>query len=40
MVSDGRVTSVGLRLPEEDEPPQTPWGRIKRLARRLASRFG
>jgi cell volume regulation protein A len=40
MASDGRVTSVGLRLPEEDEPPPTLWGRLKRLARRLASRFG
>jgi potassium/hydrogen antiporter len=34
-VSNGRVTSVGLRLPEDDEPPATPLARLKKAARDL-----
>jgi len=39
-VVDGRVTSVGLRLPEEDEPAPTVWGRLKIIGRRLLARLG
>jgi cell volume regulation protein A len=39
-VVDGRVASVGLRLPEEDDPPATLVERLKRLARRARSYFG
>jgi potassium/hydrogen antiporter len=39
-VADGRVTSVGLRLPEEPEPPPTWQGRITRLWRRLLAYLG
>jgi hypothetical protein len=34
-VSKGRVTSVGLRLPEDDEPPATIVGKVKKTARDL-----
>ena len=37
-VSDGRVTSVGLRLPESEEVPRTIAAQLKRLARDLWSR--
>ena len=39
-VADGRVSSVGLRLAEDDTPPATISGRIKKLARDLWKRFG
>ena len=39
-VVDGRVSSVGLRLPEEDEPAPTVWGRLKIIGRRLLARLG
>jgi len=39
-VLDGQVTSVGLRLPEEEAPPLTLWGRLKTIARRLRTRLG
>jgi cell volume regulation protein A len=39
-VQDGRVTSVGLRLPEEDEEPVTLGARVKKIARDLWKRFG
>jgi len=39
-VSDGRVTSVGLRLPESEEVPRTIAAQLKRLARDLWSRGG
>jgi cell volume regulation protein A len=39
-VVDGRVTAVGLRLPEEEEPASTVWGRLKIIARRLAAWLG
>ena len=39
-VTDGRVTSVGLRLADEDEPPATGAARLKRNARNLWKRFG
>jgi cell volume regulation protein A len=38
-IVDGRVTAVGLRLPEEEEPAPTLWGRLKRMARRLTARL-
>jgi cell volume regulation protein A len=34
-VSDGRVTSVGLRLPEDEAPPAGVRGRLKQAARDL-----
>ena len=37
-VADGRVTSVGLRLPEEDEEPATLSARLKKTARALWAR--
>jgi cell volume regulation protein A len=38
-VQDGRVTSVGLRLADDEaEPPASRWGRIKQAARRLLAR--
>jgi cell volume regulation protein A len=39
-VVDGRVTAVGLRLPEEDEPVPSLWGRLTTFARRLLARLG
>jgi cell volume regulation protein A len=39
-VSDGRVTSVGLRLPETEPQPATLAARMKRVARDLWSRGG
>ena len=39
-VTDGRVTSVGLRLADDDEPPATGAARLKRSARNLWKRFG
>jgi cell volume regulation protein A len=39
-VSDGRVTSVGLRLPETEAAPPTVATRLKTLARDLWSRGG
>jgi cell volume regulation protein A len=39
-VVDGRVTAVGLRLPEEEEPAPTVWGRLKLIARRLTAWLG
>jgi potassium/hydrogen antiporter len=39
-VADGRVTSVGLRLPEEEPPPPTLWECLKRAVRRLSAWFG
>ena len=39
-VADGRVTSVGLRLPEDDEPPATFAARFTRAARDLWQRLG
>jgi cell volume regulation protein A len=39
-VADGRVTSVGLRLAEDDAPPTTLAAALKKVARDLWSRFG
>ena len=41
-VTDGRVTSVGLRLAEEGdaELPASRWGRLQRAVRRLLARLG
>ena len=39
-VNEGRVTSVGLRLPEDDEEPATLTARLKKAARDLWARFG
>jgi potassium/hydrogen antiporter len=39
-MANGRVTSVGLRLAEDDTPPATISGKIKKLARDLWKRFG
>jgi cell volume regulation protein A len=39
-VADGRVSSVGLRLAEDDAPPANLAARVKRIARDLWSRFG
>ena len=39
-VVDGQVTSVGLRLPEEEARPLTLWGRLKTIASRLRTRLG
>jgi cell volume regulation protein A len=41
-VTDGRVTSIGLRLVDEelDEKPATFLGKIKRVWRRLSARLG
>jgi cell volume regulation protein A len=39
-ITDGRVTSVGLRLPEDDEQPATLAGRLKKIANDLWARFG
>jgi potassium/hydrogen antiporter len=39
-VNEGRVTSVGLRLPEDDEQPATLSAKLKKAARDLWSRFG
>jgi cell volume regulation protein A len=41
-VTDGRVTSVGLRLAEDGElaQPSSWWGRLKQAARRLLARLG
>ncbi len=39
-VSKGRVTSVGLRLPEDDEPPTTVAAKLKKAARDLWARLG
>ena len=38
-VANGRVTSVGLRLPEVDEEPTTLLARLKKAARDLWARF-
>jgi hypothetical protein len=39
-VTNGRVTSVGLRLPEDDEQPTTALARLKQAARNLWKRIG
>jgi cell volume regulation protein A len=39
-VADGRVVSVGLRLPEEEAPPPTLRDRLKAMVRWLRARFG
>ncbi len=39
-VNRGRVTSVGLRLPEDDEPPATLAGKLGKAARDLWARLG
>jgi cell volume regulation protein A len=39
-VADGRVTSVGLRLPEDDEEPVTGLAKLKKIARDLWKRLG
>ena len=39
-VANGRVSSVGLRLAEDDTPPTTMSGRLKKLASDLWKRFG
>jgi potassium/hydrogen antiporter len=39
-VTDGRVTSVGLRLAEDDTSPATLAAALKKIARDLWSRFG
>jgi cell volume regulation protein A len=39
-VIDGRVTSIGLRLPEEEEPPASLIDRLRRIWRRLLARLG
>ena len=39
-VVDDSVTSVGLRLPEEDEPAKSLFDRLKSAARRLLARLG
>jgi cell volume regulation protein A len=39
-VTDGRVTSVGLRLPEDDEAPATLAARLKKAARDLWALLG
>ncbi|MET0922128.1 MAG: potassium/proton antiporter, partial [Xanthobacteraceae bacterium] len=41
-VADGRVTSVGLRLADEEpaEAPTTWLGRLKSLARRMLAKLG
>ena len=41
-VADGRVTSVGLRLAEdeEEEAPTTFMGRLKSIARRVLAKLG
>jgi potassium/hydrogen antiporter len=39
-VVDGRVASVGLRLPEEDEEAATLWRRLTAFARRFWARLG
>jgi cell volume regulation protein A len=38
-VANGRVTSVGLRLPEDDDEPATPWARLKKRSRDLWKRL-
>jgi cell volume regulation protein A len=39
-VSNGRVTSVGLRLPEDDEKPATILARLRKFARQLWAKLG
>jgi len=39
-VNKGRVTSVGLRLPEDDEPPTTVAAKLKKAALDLWARLG
>jgi cell volume regulation protein A len=41
-ITDGRVTSVGLRLAEngEIEPPTSRWDRLRQVVRRLLARLG
>jgi len=39
-VADGRVVSVGLRLPEEEAPPPTLSDRLKAMVRWLRARLG
>ena len=39
-VADGRVTSVGLRLPDDDEPPATFAAKVTKAARDLWRRLG
>jgi cell volume regulation protein A len=41
-VTDGRVTSIGLRLAEDGEidQPTSWWGRLKQSVRRLFARLG
>jgi cell volume regulation protein A len=39
-VANGRVSSVGLRLAEDDTPPTTMSGRLRKLASDLWKRFG
>ncbi len=38
-VTEGRVSSVGLRLPEDDEEPATVAAKLKKAARNLWARF-
>jgi cell volume regulation protein A len=39
-VTDGRVSSVGLRLAEDETPPTSPAARLKKIARDLWKRLG
>jgi cell volume regulation protein A len=39
-IIDGRISSVGLRLAEDDTPPATLSARLKKIARDVWSRFG
>ncbi len=39
-VNGGRVTSVGLRLAEDDEPPATLAGKLGKAAREMWARLG
>jgi len=40
VTTGGIVTAAGLRLPEEEAPAPTLWGRLKNIARRLLARLG
>jgi hypothetical protein len=39
-VTDGRVSSVGLRLAEDETPPTSQAARLKKIARDLWKRVG
>jgi hypothetical protein len=39
-ITDGRISSVGLRLAEDDTPPATLSARLKKFARDVWSRLG